>query len=149
MQCWQKPFSKTEMKTTIKNKLKERWQKLEEERTGGWRKAGMMRSKGRTWREETIISRLHAGHTRLNCKNILQEGVNFVIRKKRHVMFYCPKYDAERRELILNLKKNKVKFWFSYLIFYKEALEILKLCLEFVSLDSWSTLGVWFGRLSF
>ena len=46
------PFSKTEMKPTIKHKLRERWQKQwEEERKGRWlyriqRKVGVMRSTG-------------------------------------------------------------------------------------------------------
>ena len=72
-----------EMKTTIKYKFEERWQKQwEEERTGRWlyrieRKVGMMRSTGRTRREETVISRLHFGHTRLS-----QRKGNKKFRKK-------------------------------------------------------------------
>lgn len=110
------------MKTSVKCKLKERWQKQqEEERTGRWlyriqRKAGMMRSTGRTRREETIISRLRFGQTRLN--STIQEDVSFAIKKKtlEHIILYCPEYDAERRELILNLKEIKMNYDFRDLL---------------------------------
>ena len=110
------------MKTSVKCKLKERWQKQrEEERTGRWlyriqRKAGMTRSTGRTRREETIISRLRFGQTRLN--STIQEDVSFAIKKKtlEHIILYCPEYDAERRELILNLKEIKMNYDFRDLL---------------------------------
>ena len=106
--------------------MEERWQKQrEEERKGRWlhriqRKVCVMRSTGRTRKEETIISRLGFVHARLNSRPTL-----FKIGKHNpgrceycneeetleHVMLYnCQKYDAERRELILNLKEIKLNY---------------------------------------
>ena len=87
------PFSKAEIKATIqayvKRGLKERWQKQwEEERTGRWlyciqRKVHMLRSTGRTRKEETTISRFQFGLTELN-------GTLFKIgkRNRRNVFFF-------------------------------------------------------------
>jgi hypothetical protein len=89
-------------------------------RKGRWlnriqRIVGVMRSTGRTRKEETIISRLHFGHTRLN-STLFKIGKHNLGRCEycneeevlEHVMLYCQKYDAERRELILNLKEIKL-----------------------------------------
>ena len=116
-------FNKTDMKTTMKYKLKEKWQKQwEDERTGRWlyriqRKVSMMRSKGKTQREETIIYRLPFGHTRLNSTSFKIGNHNSVRCQFRHQeeslehdLIYCQKYDAERKELILNLKEIKVNY---------------------------------------
>lgn len=117
------PFSKTEMKTMIKYKLREWWQKQwEKEHTGRWfysiqRRVGMMRNTGKTRREETIISRLRFGHTRLN-------GTLFKMGKHNsgrcefcqeeetieHVMLHCQKYVVERRKMVFNLKEIKVNY---------------------------------------
>lgn len=99
------------MKANIKQKLKERWQKQWEERTGRWfykiqRDVGKMRYIVRNRREESIISRMKSGHTRLN--NTLS-----IIGKHptancefcetlEHVMNYRPKYEDERKELTAN-----------------------------------------------
>ena len=76
-----------------------------------------MRSTGRTPREETIISRLRFGHTRLNC-TLFKIGKHNAGRCEycneeetlEHVTLYCQKYDAERRELLLNLKEIKLNY---------------------------------------
>ena len=66
-----------------------------------------MRSMGRTQREETIISRLQFGHTRLN-STLFKIGTHNLGRcefchteeSSENVLLYCHKYDAERREQI-------------------------------------------------
>lgn len=44
-----------------------------------------------------------------------KEGVHSV-NEKKHVMLYCPNYDAERNKLILNLREIKLQFDFCQLL---------------------------------
>lgn len=82
--------SRTEIKSKIQHKMKERSQKQWEEdrkRRKIQRKTGEMRSRGRNRREETVIARLRFGHTGLN--NML-----FLIGK--HCLGKC---DCNREEV--------------------------------------------------
>ncbi|XP_027861616.1 uncharacterized protein LOC114137195 [Xiphophorus couchianus] len=99
------PFSREEIKSIIKQKVKERWQRQwEEDRTGRWlysiqRKVGAMRRTGQNRKEETVISRLRFGHTRLN-SNLFKIGkhrtgsCDFCGQEEtvKHVLLFCTKY---------------------------------------------------------
>lgn len=62
----------------------------------------------------TTISRLGFGHTRLNSTLFEigkhNSGVLSARETLEHVMLCCQKYDAERKELIFNLKEMKVNY---------------------------------------
>lgn len=91
-------ISKTEMRSTIKQKMRERWKKwCEEERTG--RFYSIQR---KTRREETIISRIRFGHTGLNSSLFIigkhemgkfsRCGISETIQ---HFLLHCQKYQEE------------------------------------------------------
>ncbi len=43
--------------------------------------------------------------------NMIREGVNFVGKKNQwNMLFYCQKYETERRILMQNLEKIKMQF---------------------------------------
>ena len=76
-----------------------------------------MRRVGRNRREETIISRLRFGHTALNSTLFIigkHNTGNCVYCGQRetieHVLLHCRKYEIERRNLIINLRNNKIPF---------------------------------------
>ncbi|XP_037536736.1 uncharacterized protein LOC119413748 [Nematolebias whitei] len=116
-------FSRAEIKSITKQRMREKWQKQwEEERKGRWfyiiqRKVGEMRRAERNRREETVISRLRFGHTGLN-------RTLFIIGKHntgkcdhcgedetiQHVLMICQNYHHERRQMIQRLNAINVRF---------------------------------------
>lgn len=79
------------------------------------RKVAKMRRMAKNKREETL-SRMRFGYTGLN--NMLfkwgnrSENCEFCGQEEilEHIMLYCQKYEAERKELIANLIENKLTF---------------------------------------
>ncbi|XP_048015377.1 uncharacterized protein LOC125247880 [Megalobrama amblycephala] len=144
-------YSKAEMKFLIKQHVKNRWQKQwVDERTGRWlyniqRIVGKGRITRRNRKEESIISRLRFGHTALNstlnkigkhqtgaCEYCNQEET------VEHVIMKCPKYNSERRVLIFNLKRIKMKFNLTNLLqrnSHEECIDFLLLYLKMTDLD--------------
>lgn len=116
-------FSKSEVKSLIKLRLRERWQKQwEEERKGRWffriqRKVGEMRGAERNRKEETIITRLRFGHTGLN-GSLFKIGKHETGRCEycgqeetvKHVIINCQRFEEERRLLIQNLRDIETDF---------------------------------------
>ena len=80
------------------------------------RKVGAMRRTGRNRKEETVISRLRFGHTRLN-SNLFKIGkhqtgsCDFCGQEEtvKHVLLFCTKYSVERRKLVSRLQENKLQ----------------------------------------
>ena len=114
-------FGITEIKSIIKQKAKERWQKLwNEEKKGRWlykiqKRIGPMRRSERNRREEIIISRLRIGHTGLNRSLFLigkhQTGKCDCGEDEtvEHVILNCSKYSIQRNRLIRKLSDMKMK----------------------------------------
>ena len=117
-------MSKTEVKSIIKRKIREDWQKQwEEDIKGRWlyriqRKVGEIRGKiGRNRIEKRIITRLRLGHTGLNSTLRLMGkhetgrcdecGENETIE---HVMYTCRRFQRQRTQLIRSLTKEKEKY---------------------------------------
>ncbi|XP_035984330.1 uncharacterized protein LOC118557933 [Fundulus heteroclitus] len=114
-------FGITEIKGIIKQKAKDRWQKLwDEERKGRWlykiqKRIGQMRITERNRREEIIISRLRMGHTGLNRSLFLigkhQTGKCDCGEDEtvEHVILNCNKYWIQRNRLTSKLSNMKIK----------------------------------------
>lgn len=108
------------MRAITKQKIKEMWQELwEDGKTSRlWqKKVGDQRYTARTKSEESIISRMRFGQTRLN-GTLLKKGrysksnCDFCVQEESLslVMKDCPGYNTGCRELIQNLHKRNLIF---------------------------------------
>lgn len=118
-------YSKAEIKSIVKAKTCDKWQRLWDAGDTGRQYHAIQNQVGRTrvtTREkkvEDVFSRMRFGHTKLN-------STLYKIKKHddgtcecsdsqetvEHVLIHCPMYHAERRLLIGYLKKEKVIFNF-------------------------------------
>ncbi len=110
------PYSKMNIKTLIKHKVRGMRQKQwEEERAGRWFYKIEKRSTGRSRKEETI-TRLRLGHAELN-STLFKIGkhptgnCDFCQQQETvdHVISHCKRHEVERRELIQGLKELKMR----------------------------------------
>lgn len=117
------PFSKSEVKSVVKRKVRGRWQILWDSGLTGRHfhniqsKVGTQRMTYRSRREENVFSRIRFGHTGLNSTllimrkhvdgNCLHCNCHETVE---HVFLQCPKYEEERQHLILQLQQEKIQF---------------------------------------
>lgn len=117
--------SKAEVKSIVKARTCEKWQRLWDTGDTGRQyhatqsQVGRARVTAREKKVEDVFSRMRFGHTRLN-------STLFRIKKHvdgtcecsdsqetiEHVLMQCPRYHTERQQLIANLQREKVSFNF-------------------------------------
>lgn len=114
-------YSKSEIKSIIKQKIRGRWQSLWDSAETGRHlhaiqsKIDKCRASNRSKGEEDIISRMRFGHTRLNStlaimKKHADGRCEFCDSPEsvEHVICHCPRYQEERETLIKQLKRVKL-----------------------------------------
>ena len=124
-------YSKAEIKSIVKRKMREQWQSLWDSGVTGRHlhdiqgKIEPCRSSNRSKGEEDALSRMRFGHTRLNntlaiIKKHADGKCQFCDSPEtlEHVICHCPCYQTERETLIEQLRRAKLRL---------NLMEILKL----------------------
>ena len=124
-------YSKAEIKSIVKRKMREQWQSLWDSGVTGRHlhdiqgKIEPCRSSNRSKGEEDALSRMRLGHTRLNntlaiIKKHADGKCQFCDSPEtlEHVICHCPCYQTERETLIEQLRRAKLRL---------NLMEILKL----------------------
>lgn len=138
------PFSIKEVKSIIKKQIMNEWQEKWVKGKKGrhlfniQKEVGKMKLKELNNREQTIISRLRIGHSRLNSTLYImgkyQTGLCKCGKEKEtveHILCYCSKYKVVREQLKDKLKMKRYGDW-NLETLLNENNKIYKLVLEFL-----------------
>lgn len=115
-------YSKAEIKSMAKNKIKGKWQTLWDNGLNGRQfyniqnKVGKGRNTNRSKDEEDVFSRMRYGHTRLNNTLLIMKkhadgNCQFCgsLETIEHVILNCTKYQEERQILIAQLQGEQMR----------------------------------------